>query len=141
MKQKPKAKQGKYNIRYSTNWMGVANMQWYQERGLTRKKTITMTEDSLLVKHGQHKPGDVIEIDEVTESYSCGRIDFWNPYKDSMYPDEMGVPPMRSEDWRNFGTWLSEFKTYELLDLEQLVREYEKTNPKIRWAETPRWER
>jgi len=124
-------------VRYSTNWMGIANINWYKERGLTRKKTVTLTEKSLTVKFGKGKPGDTLEIDEVIQHYSCGRLDFWNPFDDSHYPDELGVPPMKAEDWLRFGDWLHK-TSFECIDrplnLEEIVTEYEKTNPKIQWA-------
>lgn len=123
----------KRKVRYSTNYMGIASLQWYIDRGLTQKKTITMTEDSLMVKYGNSKPGDTIEVDDVIEPYSCGRLDFWNPQSDSMYPDEIGVPPMRDEDWNRFGNWLHTFESDGVLSLEEIVQCYEKTNPKIRW--------
>jgi hypothetical protein len=116
--------------------MGIANMNWYKERGLTRKKTVTLTNSSLTVKFGEGKQGDTFEIDEVTQNYSCGRLDFWNPFEDSCYPDELSVPPMKSEDWFRFGDWLHE-TTFECVDrplnLKEIVAEYEKTNPKIQW--------
>lgn len=118
-------------INYSTNWMGVANMQWYRDRGLTKKVTKILEKDSAI---SDHRAGDVIELEEITESYSCGRLDFWNPTVDSMFPDEMGVPPMRSEDWHSFGEWLDTFETDAVLDLNQLVALYEQANAKIRWA-------
>jgi len=40
---------------------------------------------------------------------------------------------MRSEDWNNFGDWLWDFETDDKWNLKQLVAEYEKSNPKIRW--------
>jgi hypothetical protein len=123
----------KHKIRYSTNQMGVANLQWYAERGLLQRKTITFTEDSLMVKHGTHKAGDEIHGFEPTEYYSCGRLDFWNPYDDSNFPDELGVPPMRSEDWHRFSDWLDEFETDKVMTLQEIVTEYEKTNPPIRF--------
>jgi hypothetical protein len=123
----------KNRVRYSTNWMGVANNVWYAERGLMKRKTITLHEDSLMVKHGNHKPGDTIEVFEPTEYYSCGRLDFWNPYENSMYPDELGVPPMRAEDWNSFGDWLDTFETDKVMTLQELVTEYERTNPPIRF--------
>ena len=92
-------------IRYSTNWMGPVSLNWYKERG----------------------------IDYDTEPYSAGRLDFHNPTIDSIYPDEMAVPPMRSEDWNRFGDWLDTFSSDEVLTLQQTVVEYEQTNPKIRW--------
>lgn len=121
--------------RYSTNWMGVANLNWYIERGLTKKKTITFTEDSLTVKHGNNKPGDTIEVDEPTVYYSCGRIDVRGGDTDVYYGDEIGVPPMRSEDWGRFGDWLDTVETDFMWTLDQLVELYERKNPKIRWAD------
>lgn len=118
-------------IRYSTNWMGVANMQWYRDRGLVTTVTTVQEHDSTIL---DRKAGDVIEQEEITEHYSCGRLDFWNPYSGSMFPDELGVPPMRSEDWHSFGEWLDTFETDAVLDLAQLVALYEQANAKIRWA-------
>lgn len=92
-------------IRYSTNWMGPVSLNWYTDRGL----------------------------DYETEPYSAGRLDFYNPTVDSMYPDEISVPPMRSEDWHRLGDWLDEFTSDQVLTLAEIVNEYEKTNPKIRW--------
>ena len=122
--------------RYSTNWMGVANLNWYIERGLTKKTTITFTEDSLTVKHGERKPGDTIEVDEPTVYYSCGRIDVRGGDTDTYYGDEIGVPPMRSEDWATFGDWLDDFRTDEMWSLSDLVEQYEQeSGRKIRWAD------
>lgn len=121
--------------RYSTNWMGVANLEWYRKRGLLKKRTITFTEDSLTVKHGKYKSGDTIEVDEPTVYYSCGRIDVRGGDTDPMFGDEIGVPPMRSEDWGTFGLWLETFETDTMWTLKQLVLMYERFNPKIRWAD------
>ena len=118
-------------VRYSTNWMGVAKMQWYRDRGLTKKVTKVLENDSIITTR---KAGDIVEIEEITEPYSCGRLDFWNPHNDSMFSDEMGVPPMRNEDWISFGDWLDTFRSDDVLNLDQLVELYEQTNPKIRWA-------
>jgi hypothetical protein len=110
--------------------MGPWHLDWYKERGLTKKVTKVLDKDSPI---SDKKKGDVVEYDEITEPYACGRIDYWNPYKDSFYPDEMGVPPMRLEDWRRFGEWLGIFETDDVLTLEQLVYVYELKNPPIRW--------
>ena len=118
-------------VRYSTNWMGVANMQWYRDRGFTKKVAKVIEKDCAIT---DRKAGDVIELEEITESYSCGRLDFWNPTIDSMFPDEMGVPPMRSEDWHSFGAWLDTFSSDDVLNLQQLAELYERTHAKIRWA-------
>lgn len=94
-----------FKITYSTNWMGPVSLDWYKDRGL----------------------------DYDTEPYAAGRLDFYNPSGDSMYPDEIGVPPMRQEDWHRFSVWLYEFTSERVLTLAEIVEEYEKTNPKIRW--------
>lgn len=107
-------------VRYSTNWMGPISLDWYRVRGLTKKA---------IVRFGARDR----EIDEITEHYSAGRIDFFNPHIDSTYPDEMSVPPMRSEDWDRFSEWLIKYETDDVLTLEQLVYVYELKNPKIRW--------
>lgn len=120
----------KNRVRYSTNWMGPISLDWFRERGLTKRVTKVLDEDSSFFGK---KKGDVIEYDEIIESYKGGRLDFWNPYSDSHYPDEMGVPPMRAEDWDRFGNWLYEFETDKVLTLKEIVVEYEKTNPSIRW--------
>ena len=96
--------------RYSTNWMGPVTLWWYEERGLLNDKR------------------------EITEHYSCGRIDVRGGDTDSTYGDEIGVPPMRSEDWETFGAWLETFETDDMWNLKQLVLMYERFNPKIRWA-------
>ena len=36
------------------------------------------------------------------EGWSAGRIDI---YGDGLYPDEIGLPPMKSEDWGRFSNW------------------------------------
>ena len=115
-------------ISYSTNWMGVVNMQWYRDRGLTRKVTKVLESDS---KISDKKAGDIVEFEEITEHYSCGRIDVRGT--GDPYGDEIGVPPMRSEDWRMFSEWLDPFETSIMWTLDELVSEYEKTNPPIRW--------
>ena len=47
---------------------------------------------------------------------------------------ELGLRLMRREDWYRFTHWLDSFTTETLWTTEQLVEEYEKTNPKIRWC-------
>jgi hypothetical protein len=100
----------KSKCRYSTNWMGPVALWWYEERGLLNDKR------------------------EITEHYSCGRLDVRGGDTDIYYGDEIGVPPMRSEDWGTFGEWLDTFRTDTMWSLAEIVKEYEKTNPKIRWA-------
>ncbi len=120
------------SIRYSTNWMGIANLRWYQERGLLTKRTITLTKDSLLVRHGKYEPGDTLDVEEPTQSYSCGRIDVRGNDL-GPYGTEIGVPPMTDLDWRRFGDWLMTFETDDVWTLNQLIEMYERANPKITW--------
>jgi len=117
-------------ISYRTNWMGPVHMQWYRDRGLTAIKMITLEADSVITGL---KAGDQFECEEITTYYSTGRIDIYGTGEP--YPDEIGVAPMQSEDWGRFGLWLEQFKTETVWTLDQLVAEYEKTNPKIRWFE------
>jgi hypothetical protein len=101
----------KSKCRYSTNWCGPVALWWYEERGLLDDKR------------------------EIIEHYSGGRIDVRGGDTDIYYGDEIGVPPMRSEDWASLGDWLDEFRTNTMWSLAEIVNEYEKTNPKIRWAD------
>ena len=111
----------KLSISYSTNWMGPVSTNWYKDRGF--------------IKDGEPFHSDMfnkmIYPTDITEHYSIGRIDVRGT--DNPYGDELGLPMMRSEDWNRFGDWLSGFRTETMWKLNQLVEEYEKTNPKIRW--------
>jgi hypothetical protein len=91
--------------------MGPVALWWYEERGLLNDKR------------------------QITEHYSCGRLDVCGGDIESIYGDEIGVPPMRSEDWVSLGDWLDDFRTDTMWSLAEIVKEYEKTNPKIRWAD------
>ena len=117
-------------IRYRTNWMGPVSTQWYKDRGFTRRATRTLTEDSQLTGR---KAGESFEYDEITESYSAGRIDIYGT--GDKYGREMFLPTMRSEDWNRFSQWLSTFETDDVWELKDLVEMYERKNPKIRWYE------
>ena len=116
-------------IRYSTNWMGVVNLKWYEDRGLLKKIKRTLTEDSTLTNR---KAGDVVEYPEIIQEYSCGRIDCRG---DGLGPvgDEIGVDPMKAESWARFSNWLDTVETDDLWTMDQLVEIYERTNPKIEW--------
>ena len=109
--------------------MGPVNTQWYKDRGLTRKAIHTLTEDSQLTGR---KAGESFEYDEITESYSAGRIDIYGT--GDKYGREIGLDPMRSEDWSTFSEWLDTFETDDVWELKDLVEMYERKNPKIRWA-------
>lgn len=118
-------------IRYSTNWMGVANLHWYRDRGLLRKVSRTLTEDSPLTGR---KAGETIEYEETIEEYCCGRIDVRGTGL-GPYGEEIGLDPMKAESWGRFSQWLDTVETDYPWTLEQLVLQYEKTNPKIEWWE------
>lgn len=120
---------GEVSIRYRTNWMGPVNTQWYKDRGLTRRVTRVLTEDSQLTGR---KAGDTFEYDEIVKSYSAGRIDVSGT--GDPYGYEIGLNPMWSEDWNRFSNWLHTFETDDVWELKDLVEMYERTNPKIRWA-------
>lgn len=38
-------------------------------------------------------------------------------------------------DWNRFSDWLDKFRTSEQWNLDQILMEYYKTNPEIRWFE------
>jgi len=115
-------------IRYSTNWMGPVSMHWYEQRGLVETKMITLDEDSAF---SGLKAGDQYECEEIVTYYSAGRIDIHGT--GDPYGEEIGVPPMTSEDWYRFGAWLETFETDTVWTLDQLVELYERANPKITW--------
>jgi len=111
--------------------MGPVNIQWYKDRGLVERAISTLTEDSQLTGR---KAGESIEYDKITIEYAAGRIDCHGDGLDR-YGEELYLPPMMAEDWGRFSEWLDTVETDDLWTLEQLVEQYEKTNPKIRWAE------
>ena len=115
-------------IRYSTNWMGPASMQWYRDRGLVRTETHTQEEDC---KFTGREAGDQYDLEVITQQYSCGRLDVMGT--GDPYGEEIGVPAMTSKDWARFGNWLETFETDAVWTLDQLVELYERTNPKITW--------
>lgn len=65
------------------------------------------------------------------EHWAGGRIDIYGT--DSEYPDEYALRIMHSEDWGRLSNWLDALETETQLSYEELIAEYEKTNPAIRW--------
>ena len=66
--------------------------------------------------------------------WSAGRIDIWG-VPDEPWGVEYSLPPMRTEDWNDFGDWLDRFCSEELLTFEQIIETYEEnTETKIRWC-------
>jgi hypothetical protein len=122
-------------ISYSTNWMGPINMEWFRERGLTRRVTTTVTEDSVLVELDRKNVGDVLGYDEITEYYSAGRIDIYG-VSGEHYPLEYGVAPMHGEDWNALSDWLDDLETDELMSYGDLIESFQLWYGKsIRWAD------
>jgi len=122
---------------YSTNWMGPISLDWYKERGLTTMVTYVCDSetirDMLRKRYPEIEVGDGYELEEASVHYSCGRIDVRGG-DTGPYGDEIGVPPMRSEDWQDFGGWLDDFQTHDMWSLSDLVEQYEQeSGKKIRW--------
>lgn len=103
-------------------------MNWYKDRGLVTTKITTLEHDSVIIGR---KAGDQYEVGEIIQQYSCGRIDVMGT--GDPYGEEIGVPPMTSEDWYRFDLWLDTLETDDVWTLEQLVELYERSNPKITW--------
>ena len=121
-------------ISYSTNWMGPVSQEWYRARGLTEIVTRTIETETISKLFG--KPiGETIELEEITERWCGGRIDIYGLDEKEYYSGmcEYSLRPMRGEDWNRFSEWLDDFVTETLWDFEDIIAEYEKTNPKITW--------
>ena len=65
------------------------------------------------------------------DHWAAGRIDVYGG--DEPYPDEIGLWTMHVEDWNRLSDWLDNFRTAEQWNLDQILEEYYKTNPEIRW--------
>lgn len=122
-------------VTYSTNWMGPANMKWYQDRGLTRKVSKVLEEDQ---RFGDLKAGDTWTYDEITTEYACGRIDirgldpekYWNGW------DEYSLSPMHGEDWNALSDFLDRLSGEKVVPYESLIMLFEaQYGRKIRWAD------
>lgn len=94
-------------------------MDWYINRDLTERTKITTFS------------GEEIEIDLIKQRWAAGRIDILGTEEE--YPEEISVPLMLGSDWIEFNKWLTDFGSEEVLTLDQLVENYELTNPKITW--------
>ena len=123
-------------ITYSTNWMGPVNMNWYCERGLTRKVSKVLEEGKVFYPKGLG-PGDVWEYDEITTHYACGRIDIRDSSKEGYDGwDEYSLAPMRGDDWNALSYWLREMQTEEIWPYEKLIEHFQYWYGKeIRWGE------
>jgi hypothetical protein len=101
--------------------MGPAGLWWYKERGLLAEP------ETRTNRFGTY------EHEEILVRYSGGRVDVRSLGDDYPYGSEVGLPPMRDEDWHTFSDWLEDFTTETMWTLDQLLEEYEKTNPKVRF--------
>jgi hypothetical protein len=106
-------------------------MDWFRKRGLTEIKIVVQKEDS---KYTDRKKGDTYELEEVTQGWHGGRIDIRGEGL-GPYGDEMSLPIMRGDCYSQFSDWLDTFETDDVWTLDQLVEMYERTNPKIIWAD------
>lgn len=121
-------------VTYSINWMGPVRMDWFRERGLTKTVREILEEDQTF---GKLKKGEIFEYEEVTESYSAGRIDIRD---DTKYGydgwDEYSLAPMRTEDWNALSDWLDSVDTNTQWSYNDLIANFERFYGKpIRWAD------
>jgi len=68
--------------------------------------------------------------------WSAGRMDIYGLDPEEYWGgrSEYALAPMRTEDWNDFGDWLQNFETEELLELEDIIARYEQdTGRVIRW--------
>lgn len=120
-------------VRYSTNWMGPVSLDWYKERGLLKPVRKVLEQDS---KFGAGKAGDVIVANDITEHYSCGRIDIRGTDGGGEWiDDEYGLGPMKSEDWNMLSDWLDTLETDFTWSKEDLLDNFERfIGRNIRWS-------
>jgi hypothetical protein len=124
------------SVTYSTNFMGPITVDWYRDRGLTRKVREVLEEGRIVYPKGLG-PGDVWEYDEITTHYAGGRIDIRDSSKYGYDGwDEYGLRVMHGEDWNALSDWLDDLTTDNLLSYNDLIEQFEQYyGKKIRWAE------
>lgn len=109
-------------ISYITNWMGPICIRFYIDNGLS--------------PYYELKYSKVLDswfrCDFISQYYSGGRIDI-SGVPNEPYGTEFSVPIMKGEDWNRLSDWLDDFFTEELITFEELITEFEKTNPAIQW--------
>jgi hypothetical protein len=112
--------------------MGPISVNWYRDRGLTRKVSEVLEEGRIVYPKGLG-PGDVWEYDEVTVHYAGGRIDIYG-VPEEHYPLEYGLRVMHGEDWNALSDWLDDLTTDTLLSYNDLIEQFEQHyGKKIRW--------
>lgn len=111
-------------VRYSTNWMGPVHLQWYEDRGLTVARQITVL-------------GETVEVTDITQRYSTGRIDIRGVDAGGEFiEDEYGLAPMKSEDWELLSNWLDSVDTDFVWSKEDLLANFERfIGRPIVWSE------
>lgn len=119
-------------VSYSTNWMGPIAMWWFKENGFTKITKKVLDKDN---PFSNHKKGDVVEVEEITEYWYGGRIDIYGLPEEEYYcgKSEMSLPIMDGKSWKNFSEWLEKFETEKEWSLKEIVAEFEKEHDKIVW--------
>lgn len=72
-------------------------------------------------------------VKENGDCWAMGRIDI-RGVKDEPFGLEYGLGPMHVEDWNTFSDYLDTKLTRRLYSFEELIADYEKKNPPIRWC-------
>lgn len=121
-------------VTYDTNCMGVANLFWYRERGLTKQVEKVVRSELLAHMHNLNI-GDTYTVEEVTQDYACGRIDIRDDSKEGYDGwDEYSLSPMPSEDWMALSKYLNGLTTERVLRYDELIYLFEEWyGKKIRW--------
>lgn len=121
-------------ISYSTNWMGPVGMWWFRENGFVEVKEKVLEKDS---QFSNKKKGDTVSYEDITKHWYGGRIDIYGLPENEYYngKSEMALPIMDGPSWSAFSKWLESFTSEEVLSLDALVTEFEKSNDKIVWFE------
>lgn len=71
-------------------------------------------------------------IERNGNDWAGGRIDVYG--NDDYYPDELGLPLMKANDFYEFGEWLRTVRTVGVLSLKDLEKRYtSETGKTITW--------
>ena len=121
-------------VTYDTNSMGVANLNWYKERGLT-KEVEKVVGSGFIARILNLNIGDTYTAVEVTQDYCCGRIDIRDSSQEGYWGwQEYSLAPMLSEDWMALTKFLNDFETDTVIEYDDLIELFEDWHgAKIRW--------
>ena len=122
-------------VSYSTNFMGPISMDWYKQRGYT-KRVVKFIDSDFLSRIRKQPLGTKYEVDEVIEEWAGGRIDIYglDPAEHWNGMSEYSLPIMRAESWGELTEWLDDFESEELLEFDDLINTFEtETGHKIEW--------